>query len=136
MKNNLFVIDTNTLVSSFLSEHSKPTLAYEKAKRIGKLSASIETYDEFCDVFVRDKFDKYISLETRLDIIDEYRAIAIFSEIFERLTDCRDPKDNKFLELAVSANASCIITGDKDLLVLHPFRNIPILNAVDFLNNF
>jgi|SRR6185312_3100024 len=136
MKNNLFVFDTNTLVSAFLSEHSKPTLAYEKAKRIGQLSASIETYDEFCDVFVRDKFDKYISLETRLSIIDEYRVIAIFSEIFETITDCRDPKDDKFLELAVSASASCIITGDKDLLILHPFRNIPILNAVDFLNNF
>jgi len=52
------------------------------------------------------------------------------------ITDCRDPKDNKFLELAVTANASCIITGDDDLLVLHPFRNIPILNASDFLNNF
>lgn len=136
MKNNLFVFDTNTLVSAFLSEHSKPTLAYEKAKRIGQLSASIETYDEFCDVFVRDKFDKYISLETRLNIIDEYRVIAIFSEIFETITDCRDPKDDKFLELAVSANASCIITGDKDLLILNPFRNIPILSAVDFLNHF
>lgn len=49
---------------------------------------------------------------------------------------CRDPKDNKFLELAVASNASCIITGDKDLLILHPFRNIPILNAFDFLNNY
>jgi len=112
MKNNLFVLDTNTLVSAFLSEHSKPTLAYEKAKRIGKLSASFETYDEFCDVFVRDKIDKYISLQTRLEIIDEYRAIAVFFEILETITACRDPKDNKFLELAVSANASCIITGD------------------------
>ena len=51
------------------------------------------------------------------------------------ITDCCDPKDNKFLELAVAANASCLITGDNDLLVLHPFRNIPILNATDFLNN-
>lgn len=136
MRNSLFVIDTNTLVSAFLSEYSKPTLAYEKAKRIGNLSVSIETYDEFCDVFVREKFDKFISLETRLEIIDEYRGIAIFSEISEIITVCRDPKDDKFLELAVSANASCIISGDKDLLALHPFRGIPILNAVDFLDNF
>lgn len=52
------------------------------------------------------------------------------------ITDCRDPKDNKYLELAISANASCIISADKDLLVLHPFRGIPILNAVDFIDNF
>jgi putative PIN family toxin of toxin-antitoxin system len=65
--------------------------------------------------------------------------IEVNSKLFKpkiSFTDCRDTKDNKFLELAVSANASCIITGDKDLLVLNPFRGIPILNAADFLNNF
>jgi uncharacterized protein len=66
----------------------------------------------------------------------DFKRLAVFSEISETVTDCRDPKDNKFLELAISANASCIITGDKDLLILHPFRNISILNAVDFINNF
>jgi len=49
---------------------------------------------------------------------------------------CRDPKDNKYLELAVAANASCIVTGDQDLLVLNPFRNIPILTSADFLAQF
>ena len=44
--------------------------------------------------------------------------------------------DNMFLGLAIAAQASCIITGDNNLLVLHPFRNIPILNAVDFLKYF
>lgn len=57
------------------------------------------------------------------------------SKIFT-ITACRDPKDNKFLELAVAAKASCIITGDKDLLELHPFRGIPILTVNDFLNDF
>lgn len=52
----------------------------------------------------------------------------------DTITACRDPKDNKFLELAVSANAPCIITGDKDLLSLNPFRDIPIVSASDFLN--
>jgi len=49
---------------------------------------------------------------------------------------CCDPKDDKFLELAVAANASCLITGDKDLLALHPFRKISILNATDFIADF
>ena len=48
----------------------------------------------------------------------------------------RDPKDDKFLELAKSAYADCIITKDDDLLVLHPFEDIPILNVTDFLNRF
>ena len=66
----------------------------------------------------------------------DFKRLAFFCEISDTITDCRDPKGNKFLELAISANAPCLITGDKDLLVLHPFRSIPILNAVDFINNF
>ncbi len=103
--------------------------------QLGKLSASTETYNELCNVLVRPKFDKYISLKTRLLIINELRGLLVF-DIAETIKDCKDPKDNKFLELAVAASASCLITGDKDLLVLHPFRNTPILSAADFINNF
>ncbi len=82
------------------------------------------------------KFDKYVSLENRLAILNEIKGFLVFHEILERITECRDSKDNKFLELAISIDASCIITGDKDLLILHPFREIPIVSAIDFLNNF
>lgn len=136
MKTEAFVIDTNTLISAFLFGQSKPALAYDKAKRLGKLLTSQETYDEFCEAFVRPKFDKYISLQTRLAIINEAKDFFVLTKIEGTVTDCRDPKDNKFLELAVAASASCLITGDKDLLVLHPFRGIPILNATDFLTRF
>lgn len=136
MKNNIFVIDTNTLISSSLFKNSLPRKAETKANQTGKISASVATYNEFFEVFLRPKFNRYISRETRLEILMDFKRMALFSEISESITDCRDPKDNKFLELAISANASCIITGDKDLLILHPFRGIPILNAVDFINNF
>ena len=136
MKNNLFIIDTNILVSSSLSKYGTPRKAVTKANQIGKLSASIETYNEFSETLLRVKFDKYLSRNTRLDILLEFKKLAIYTKISETITDCRDPKDNKFLELAISANVSCIITGDSDLLILHPFRGIPILNAADFLNNF
>ncbi|MFP4390748.1 MAG: putative toxin-antitoxin system toxin component, PIN family [Desulfococcaceae bacterium] len=46
---------------------------------------------------------------------------------------CRDPKDNKFLELAVSGSASILIAGDQDLLVLNPFRNLDILTPTEFV---
>ncbi len=42
-------------------------------------------------------------------------------EIDESISDCRDPKDNKFLELAACGKADFIISGDQDLLVLNPF---------------
>lgn len=136
MKNNLFVIDTNTLISAFLFRYSSPRQALEKADTKGKICSSSNTFNEFSEVFLRSKFDKYISPEEKLLALNKFKERAIFIEISETIADCRDPKDNKFLELAVSANASCIITGDKDLLILHPFRGIPILNATDFLNNF
>lgn len=136
MKNDLFVIDTNTLISAFLFKESNPRKAFDKATETGKISGSPETYREFSEVLLCPKFDKYISEERKLLVLNKFKKLLIFKEISERITDCRDPKDNKFLELAISANASCIISGDKDLLVLHPFRGIPILNAVDFLNTF
>ena len=71
-----------------------------------------------------------------MEILLEYKKLAVFLKTAETITDCRDPKDNKFLELGASANASCIITGDRGLLILHPFSGIPILNSVGFLNNF
>lgn len=135
MKNNFFVIDTNTLVSAFIFRYSIPRKAFERAVRKGNVFASLETYNEFTEL-LRPKFDKHISSEEKLLALKEFRELPIFSEISETITECRDPKDNKFLELAVAANASCIITGDKDLLVMHPFREIPILTPADFLNIF
>ena len=136
MRNNFFVIDTNTLVSAFIFRYSTPRKAFEKAIREGNVFATDKTYNELTEVLLRPKFDKYISSEEKLLALKEFKELAIFAEIAETITDCRDPKDNKFLELAVAANASCIITGDKDLLELHPFREIAILTAADFLNNF
>jgi putative PIN family toxin of toxin-antitoxin system len=136
MRNNLFVIDTNTLVSAFLFKYSTPRKAFEKAVKKGKICSSFNIYEEFSEVLLRSKFDRYVSSEEKLLALKQLRELIHFGEISVTITECRDPKDNKFLELAVSVDASCIITGDKDLLVLHPFRGIPILNAIDFLNNF
>lgn len=56
-------------------------------------------------------------------------------DITEKLTDCRDPKDNKFLELAISGNATCIVSGDSDLLTLNPFRGVAIVTPQEFLRS-
>lgn len=52
----------------------------------------------------------------------------------ESIDECRDPKDNKYLELAISGHAESLITGDEDLLVLNPFRNIKIITVLEFLD--
>ena len=103
---------------------------------MGSLLTSDETYKEFAEVFSREKFDKYVSLKNRKRIVDGFRKIALPIEIKTNLNVSRDKNDDKFLDLAIDGNASCIITGDSDLLVLHPFQEIPILAPRDFLSTF
>ena len=136
-KTNNFVLDANTLISAFLlSETSIAAQAYLKAKNEGKIVLSENTFNEFSDVFIRPKFDRYISLERRLATIEDLKALIKIIPITISIKACRDPKDDKCLELAVESDATCIITGDKDLLVLNPFENIPILTAADFLSKY
>ena len=134
---DIFVFDTNSLISAVLISTSVSRKALDKAIVSGELAISKATFDELIEVIFRKKFDKYFPDENeRWAIIKNVELSAALFLPTVSVTACRDPKDNKFLELAVFSDASCIISGDKDLLVLHPFGKIPILNAVDFLNNF
>ena len=135
--NNFFVIDTNNLISASLIPTSTSRKALEKAITLGKVAIAPNTLDELLDVIFRKKLDKYFADNNeRLVIVNILEANAVLFTPEISIDECKDKKDNKFLELAIAAQASCIITGDDDLLVLHPFRNIPILNAVDFINTF
>ncbi len=133
-----FVFDTNTLISASLLIDSINKKAVRRAVILGEIAFSNETLIEFKEVVFRKKFDRhFVSNEERLELLNEIENNSI-KQFFpsEIINTSRDPKDNKCLELAVSSNASCIISGDKDLLTLDSFRDIPILNAVDFINKF
>ena len=135
--NNFFVIDTNNLISASLIPTSTSRKALEKTMTLGKIAIAPNTLDELLDVIFRKKLDKYFSDNNeRLVIVNILEANAVFFSPEISIDECKDKKDNKFLELAIAAQASCIITGDNDLLVVHSFRNIPILNAFDFINTF
>ena len=134
---NFFVFDTNSLISAALISSSVNAHDLDAAIEIGRLVISEPVLQEFKEVIFRKKFDKYfMNVAERLEAIDKIERNSVFFLPQEVISACRDTKDNKFLELAVAAEASCIITGDNDLLILHPFRNIPILNAAAFLNTF
>ncbi len=136
MRNNLFVFDSNTLLSALFNDESIPARALIKARSTGILLVSDETAAEYIDVFSRSKFDKYLPLAFRFAFIENIIANALPVVIETMIKECRDPKDDKFLSLAVSGKADCIITGDTDLLILNPFRNIPIVNPAYFLSSF
>lgn len=127
------VIDTNSLVSSILIKSSLPDRAFKAARKIGIILLSNDTSQELQEVLTRTKFDKYISLDVREEFLTKLKLEAEQIFISEIITECRDAKDNKFLEVAVNGNATHIITGDGDLLELHPFRGISILTPRQFL---
>lgn len=133
MNKQRFVFDTNVLISAFLFRQSKPRQALDQAQDIGIIILSSAVFSELKEVLSRPKFDRYLTLERRQDFLDNLTKTAQFIDVTEEINECRDPKDNKYLELAVSGQSECIVTGDDDLLVLNPFRGIEILNVQEFL---
>ncbi len=132
----IFVFDTNVLINAALSPRSASRTALLKALREDILVYSDKTLQELHEKMYLPRFDKYLSLKQRLVFYYDYEMNAFPIIIRHTIKACRDPKDDKFLELAKSANADCIVSKDQDLLVLHPFEDIPILNVPAFLNRF
>ena len=112
------VIDTNVLISAALSPKGKAYQAIEKAIDSFMIVQSQETYQELTERIYKSKFDKYISNEDRQEFSNVIKRNSQFIEVTSQITICRDPDDNKFLELAIDANAEFLLTGDKDLLTL------------------
>jgi putative PIN family toxin of toxin-antitoxin system len=129
----LYVFDTSALISALLFENSVPAQAFYSALEAGRILVSKETMAELTEVLQRKKFDRYLSQDERDQFLAMLLMEATVVEITEETHVCRDSRDDKFLDLAVCGAAACVITGDADLLALHPFRGIPILSPAQFL---
>lgn len=133
MPRERIVVDTNVLISRLLLPASVPAQAGRRIVDHGQLLASDATLTELAEVLARDQFDRYA------DLVDRQEFFKQLSRVLERIAityivrACRDPKDDKFLELAVNGNANLIVTGARDLLVLSPFQKIPVITPANFL---
>lgn len=134
MNKSRFVLDTNLIVSAALFKQSVARQAFEKALTTGDILLSDALQAEVSEVLLRQKFDRYVSLETCLRFLSGFISLSTVVEISEQIQVCRDPKDDMVLETAVNGQADTIITGDQELLVLHPFRQIAVLSPRAFLN--
>jgi putative PIN family toxin of toxin-antitoxin system len=128
------VVDTNTFVSAIIGNLSTPAKAVEAALASGTLLRSIDTWNELEDVLMRSKFDRYCAANVRKAYLDSLDFTLESVSVHTTLAVCRHTKDDKFLALALDGNAHVILTGDADLLVLHPFRGISIVNPADYLS--
>lgn len=129
-----FVFDTNVVVGVALLKHSIPRKAFDKARNDGDILVSTETLAELNEVLMRSGFEKYVSAAERFELLASLLRVSRLIEVNERIRVCRHPSDDKFLELAVAGKATCIVSGDNDLILLHPFRDIAIVSPRDFMD--
>ena len=98
MSKSRFVLDTNLIVSAALFKQSIARQSFEKAITTGEILLSDALQTELGEVFLRQKFDRYVSLETRLRFLSGFISLSTVVEISERIEVCRDPKDDMVLE--------------------------------------
>ena len=130
------VVDTNILVRAVI----KPTgsvgpVLQRLRRREYTLLISRETLDELAAVLHRPRLRTKYELSDRV-LRATIRLVVLRGELIRldrRIAVCRDPRDDKFLELAVCSNAQVIVSGDEDLLTLSPFERIPIVSPARFL---
>lgn len=127
------VIDTNVFVSGLLSRTTPPALCIEAVVKVGQLVASEATLRELMQKLLSTKFDRYVSRPRREELLLRLAPLVEIAEIVQRVRACRDPREDQFLEAAVNGRADVIISGDKDLLDLDPFREIAILKPSAYL---
>jgi len=128
------VVDTNVIVSASVFAFSVPRQAVEKALRNSVLLFSDFTMDELKNVLFRPKFDRYVSREERARFLAQLNAGAEFVSIIRLVRESRDPKDDMFLEVALNGRADVIVTGDGDLLEMHPWREIAIITSAEYVD--
>jgi uncharacterized protein len=126
------VADTNVVVSAFISPHSVAAMALETLRKEYRILASFETLAELHEVVIRDKFSK-VPLADRETLFSDYMEAVEIVRPTILVQACRHPKDDKFLSLAVSGKATLVLTGDGDLLALHPFLGVEVLTPADYL---
>jgi len=129
----VIVFDVSTLVGAAIRRDSVPELALQHALSHDQVAVSEAMLAELIDVLARPRLTRFLDPDLRDDVLSRVHAFGIFFVPTETVTDCRDAKDNKYLDLALASAADGIVSSDGDLLVLHPWRGVRILRPAEYL---
>lgn len=125
------VLDTNIFISSTLGGRLKIIVDEWRAGKF-KLIVSEAIAREYLDVINRPKFNiPQVEIVTATEYLLQHAEFVTPEE--KIVVIVADPTDNKFLEAAIAGKVDYIISGDRHLLELGSFREIPIIKAVDFI---
>jgi len=123
------VIDTNVLLSAALLPNSVPARLLDHILSQGALVFSEETFAELETRIWKPKFDRYLSIERRQQLLHDFNASALWVDVPMgiRQRHSRDADDDKLIHTARAAGVMRLISGDDDLLCLHPLHGIDII---------
>ncbi len=131
------ILDSNLIVSAILNPEGICALAIDLADRNFDIVRSKDTTNELVDVMRRAKFDRFATVEDRVFRVQTYIEATRLITVNVHVSDCSDPKDNKFLELAIAAHAAVIVSGDKKHLIsMNPYKGVAIVSVREFVENF
>jgi uncharacterized protein len=132
----IVIFDTQLILRATINRRSLPRKLLFELQNQYRLAVSLEIIAEVQDVLNRPELrTKFRSLTD--DAVEETLVLLTSAEQFspsETPPASRDPKDDKFLALAAECKAQYLVSEDKDLLVLDPYQNTRILNALNFLH--
>jgi putative PIN family toxin of toxin-antitoxin system len=120
-------------VSAAILADSIPRRAILKACDTEDVALSLAVWNELIEVLNRPRLARYVRPALREDVLTNLIDAAVWVAPMQPVTECRDAKDNKYLELALASAATRIVTSDNDLLVLDPWRGIRILRPAEYL---
>ena len=127
------MFDTSTLVGAASRQTGVPHRCFLHAIRSDRVAVSDATLSELREVLARPRLSRFVQPELGEQILALFAIVGVRFVPSERVADCRDPKDNCFLELALASGADIIVSSDQDLLVLHPWRDTRILRPAEYL---
>lgn len=129
------VIDTNVFISAIIGQTGFPRKIFDEivlANEV-KICLSKEVLAEYQEVISRAKFAKIKGFSERAEEwLNAIKLIAYWFEPKESINILPDPDDDMFIELAIEADASYIVTGNTHDFILQEFRGILILSPKEF----
>ena len=131
------VLDTNVILSAALAPRGVPALLTDRLLEGGRLVFSQATFAEIESRIWRPKFDRYLTLERRQRLLHDLGASAMWVEVpaaIAAVRYSRDPSDDAFVHAALAAASVRLVTGDDDLLCLHPLGALRIVTPRVALN--
>ncbi len=130
------VIDTNVLISAGLLPRSRTADALAVAVEHFVIAQNEATWSELETRIARPKFDRYFGDDGRLrHLIQIARSIKMVPPASSDAVS-RDPDDDKFIQLALDAGATMLISGDLDLTMVRCYKGIEVLSPTLFLARF